>query len=241
MKHLIVSLHDLHPGSLDAVRGQIDCLKTLGISNFSILAVPHFHHQKRLKDHAGMLKFLDERSQAGDDLVIHGFYHDRSDRGGGPLFWTKFYTANEAEFLDLSDGEARHRVETALEIWREHGWPANGFIAPAWLLPRAQDVLLKRMGFSYTTRLGGIHLLRKGMEMASQSLCYSTRAEWRRKISLLWNPFLFKRLVGRQVVRLSLHPDDLNHPPIREQILEIAGMALAAGYEPVTYSAYAEM
>ena len=239
--YLIVSLHDLHPGSLAAIQEQVDFLAELGVPNVSILAVPFFHHIKRLKEHARTLEFLDARAGKGDDLVIHGFYHDRSDLAPGSFFWTRLYTANEAEFLDLSDGEMRHRIGMARELWEARGWAPKGFIAPAWLLPRTQDILLKRMGFTYTTRLGGISLLRKNEEVRTQSLCYSTRAAWRREVSLRWNPLLGRLLGNNPVLRLSLHPDDLKYPRIREQIRGTVEMALARGYEPVTYTAYAEM
>ena len=239
--YLIVSLHDLHPGSLTSIQEQVDFVAGLGIPNVSILAVPYFHHQKRLKDHGRTLDFLDQRQKLGDDLVIHGFYHDRADLAPGSFFWTRLYTANEAEFLDLSDGEVQHRIDMARQLWEARGWSVKGFIAPAWLMPKSQDLLLKRMGFTYTTRLGGIHLLRKNEEVQSQSLCYSTRAAWRREASLLWNPWLARRLKNAGVLRLSMHPDDLKYPRIREQIKETLEMALAAGYQPVTYTAYAEM
>ena len=242
MKHLIVSLHDFHPGSHLAIREQIEFLTPLGVKNFSILVVPHFHHQKLLKDSASSLAYLDERHAANDDLVVHGYYHDRVGQGGGSFFWTKLYTANEAEFLDLSDGEVRHRLTRALTLWEEHGWRADGFIAPAWLMPEAQDVILKRMNFTYTTRLKYFQNLRTLRMTATQSLCYSTRAKWRRDVSLLWNKWLFARLrKTKEVIRLSLHPNDLKFEPIKSQIRDIVENALANGYEPITYATYAKL
>jgi predicted deacetylase len=241
MKHLIVSLHDFHPGSHQAIKNQIDTLTDWGVRNFSILVVPHFHHQKQLKDHAVSLAYLGERQAANDDLVVHGYYHDRVGQGGGSFFWTKLYTANEAEFLDLSDGEVRHRLTRALALWEEQGWKPEGFIAPAWLMPEEQDVILKRMNFTYTTRLKYFQNLRTLKITATQSLCYSTRAKWRRDVSLCWNKWLFARLLkSRDVIRLSLHPHDLQFEPIKLQIRNIVENALADGYEPITYAAYAK-
>jgi len=241
MKHLIVSLHDFHPGSLEAVREQIDLLGGLGVDRFSILAIPHYHHGKRLKDFSAAKNFLHQRRAAGDEVVIHGFFHDRAGAPAGSWFWTRFYTANEAEFLDLSDGEVEHRIGTAVELWQSQGWPTEGFIAPAWILPPRQDAILRRMGFLYTTRLREIHVLQKKRHVPAQSLCYSTRSAWRRGASQIWNPALFWRLRRNQVLRLSLHPGDLTHPAIRQQILELTEMALAEGFQPVTYASYVQM
>jgi predicted deacetylase len=242
MKHLIISLHDCHPGSLTAIRGQIDFLTPLGVRNFSILAVPHFHHQRALRHDPATLAVLGERHAAGDDIVIHGYYHDRAGMGGGSWFWTKIYTAGEAEFLDLSDGEARHRLTRALTVWEDQDWRPDGFIAPAWLMPEEQDVILKRMNFTYTTRLKYFQNLRTLQKTETQSLCYSTRAAWRRAVSLRWNKWLFARLLKtRDVIRLSLHPHDLEFEPIQRQIREIVENALASGHQPITYAAYAKL
>ncbi|MDR1191898.1 MAG: polysaccharide deacetylase family protein [Verrucomicrobiales bacterium] len=241
MKHLIVSLHDFHPGTHAAVKEQIDTLTVWGVRNFSILVVPHFHHQKMLKDNAAALAYLGGRHAVGDDLVIHGYYHDRVGQGGGSFFWTKLYSANEAEFLDLSDGEVRHRLTRALTLWEENGWRADGFIAPAWLMPEEQDLILKRMNFTYTTRLKYWQNLRTLKVTATQSLCYSTRARWRRALSLRWNQWLFARLLKtKDVIRLSLHPRDLQFEAIRQQIHGIVETALTKGYQPITYAAYSK-
>ncbi|MDR0534349.1 MAG: polysaccharide deacetylase family protein [Verrucomicrobiales bacterium] len=241
MKHLIVSLHDYHPGSHAAIKEQIETLNIWGVKNVSILVVPHYHHQKATKDSASSLAYLGERQAANDDLVVHGYYHDRVGQGSGSFFWTKLYTANEAEFLDLSDGEVRHRLTRALTLWEEQGWKPEGFIAPAWLMPEEQDVILKRMNFTYTTRLKYFQNLRNLQKTETQSLCYSTRAKWRRDVSLRWNKWLFARLLKtKDVIRLSLHPNDLKFEPIKLQIQDIVETALTEGYQPLTYAAYAK-
>ncbi|MDR1305436.1 MAG: polysaccharide deacetylase family protein [Verrucomicrobiales bacterium] len=241
-KYLIVSLHDYHPGTHAAVREQVATLTAWGVRNFSILAVPHFHHQQSLRASPPSLAWLGERQAAGDDLVIHGYYHDLVGQGGGAFFWNKLYTAGEAEFHDLSAGEARHRLTRALTLWEEHGWRATGFIAPAWLLPEAQDELLRRLNFTYTTRLQYFLQLRTRRVTPTQSLCYSTRAAWRRAVSLRWNRWLFARLrQTRAVIRLSLHPRDLHFAPLKAQIRGLVETALTEGYQPVTYAAYANL
>jgi uncharacterized protein len=242
MKHLIVSLHDFHPKSLTAIRGQIEFLTSLGVQNYSILVIPQYHHKKRLQDDAPSLAYLNERHAANDDLVAHGYYHDRVGQGKGSIFWTKLYTANESEFHSISDGEVRHRLTRAQTLWAENGWQLHGFIAPAWLMPEEQDVILKRMNFTYTTRLKYFQNLRTLKKTETQSLCYSTRAQWRRNVSLRWNKWLFDRLLKtKDVIRLSLHPGDLQFEPIKLQIQSIVESALANGYQPITYAQFAKL
>jgi len=240
-RFLVVSLHDLHPGSLPQVREQVEVLGSLGVKSFSILAVPFFHQEKELARDEKTLAWLDERARAGDDIVLHGFFHDRHDRQGGSYFHTKVYTAGEAEFLDLPDSQVRERISQALVLWKERGWATDGFIAPGWLMPEVQDRILRGMGFQYTTRLRGFTRLKTSRFTASQSLCYSTRANWRRIASLGWNAWLGWRVRGCELARLSLHPNDFCHPRIRRQICRWVELTLAEGREPITYAKYAAL
>lgn len=241
MKHLVVSLHDFHPGSRVRIERQVRELRELGVPHTSILVVPQFHYGRATSADAASVAFLEERAAAGDDLVLHGYYHQQQGHDLTTLFWSTMYTAGECEFLDLSEGEAGHRIELGRKLWDDQGWPLHGFIAPAWLMPEKQDQMLRRLGFLYTTRLRSVKILPKGTVTETQSLCYSTRSYLRRAGSYYWNPILFGRLRGKSLIRLSLHPDDLEFPELRQQIREIVEMTLADGYQPITYAAYAQM
>ena len=241
MKHLIVSLHDFHPASRESIEDQVQFLHEIGVTCFSILVVPRFHMGKYILDDKASLDFLDARHAAGDELVIHGYYHYVKDPRPYNLFWNRFYTNQESEFFDLSDGEVRHRVDQGFQVWEKQGWQPKGFIPPAWLMPEKQNAILKKMGLTYTNRLKSITLLQKKKTIKTQSLCYSARAAWRRALSLSWNQALFNRLRKTDIIRLSLHPDDLKYGPLKQQIGEITEMALAEGYTPITYARYATL
>lgn len=242
MKALIVSLHDVHPGSLEAIGEQVAFLGELGVCEMSLLVVPCFHHRMMIESSDRTLRFLDDCRIRGHELVLHGFYHDRSDRQAGAWFWTRVYTANEAEFLDLPDSEARERLVQGRKIWERRGWPCEGFIAPAWLYPARQQALLRELGFLHTNRLGGILRLSDGRFTPAQSLCYSTRSWWRPVVSKWWNSWLFKSLRKKQgVIRLSVHPHDLQFPAIKKQIQTFIELALAEGWKPLSYRSYATM
>lgn len=235
---LIVSLHDVHPGSLEVVRAQIADLEMVGIGNTSLLVVPEFHHGPPSGDHSETVAFLEARREVGDDLVLHGYYHDRVGLPGGNYFWTRIYSNNEAEFFQIEETEAERRLKAGLTWWTGRGWPVGGFIAPGWLMPEGLDELLRRLGFLYTTRLRKIVSLCDGRVTESQSLCYSTRSWWRVPVSLAWNRYLFERLLGRPVIRLGLHPGDWAVDRIRGQALELVQRALDLGYRPMTYQRY---
>ncbi|MEM9399320.1 MAG: polysaccharide deacetylase family protein [Verrucomicrobiota bacterium] len=245
-KYLIVSLHDFHPASLDLIREQIEVLECLGVKNTSILAVPNFHHESSLCDDKASLAFLDHRYGLGDDLVLHGFYHqgEHAEQDNfKDIFFKSLYTANEAEFLNLEDDVFLKRVDEGRALWEKRNWALDGFIAPAWLMPHKRDHDLANLGFCYTTRLDGIYLLNIKRKIMTQSLCYSTRSMWRRMLSRRWNPYLLHKLLKQnaKVIRLSLHPNDLNWRMNRAQIIQMVELILANGYEPLTYASYAKV
>lgn len=242
-KHLIVSLHDAHPGSHAQIADQIAFLKTYGISSASILIVPRFHHEQPTAENSAFCDDARAWQDAGHELVLHGYFHDRAESPPEKLttlFWTRLYTSREAEFLDLPPATARQRLEWGRELFKSQGWRGTGFIAPAWLMVSGLINILADMGFTYTNRLRDIIPLAPGTNriIPSQSLCYSTRAAWRRFASAIWNKHLYQRLRETDLIRLSLHPRDLEFPLMRRQIDQIIRASLKRGFEPTTYGDY---
>lgn len=68
----------------------------------------------------------------------------------------------------------------------------------------------------------------------SQSLVWSVRSAWRRMASRLWNLTLFNRLQANPLLRISIHPVDVEHPAIWQQIRDLTGRALL-DRTPATY------
>jgi predicted deacetylase len=242
-KALIVSLHDAHPGSHAAIAEQLRFLAGYGIASTSILVVPEFHHRRPVLADRAFCGAVSAWQEQGHEIVLHGYFHDRKDSPAeklSTLFWTRLYTSREAEFLDLPLDEARVRLRRGRDLFAAQGWKTRGFIAPAWLMVPGLITLLAELGFSYTNRLRDVIPLLPGTNriVESQSLCYSTRAGWRRFASALWNKRLFGRLRQTHLVRLSLHPRDLEFPPLRRQIDQILRASLRRGFQPTTYADY---
>jgi len=242
-KSLIVSLHDAHPGSHAQIAEQVEFLASYGVTRSSILVVPEFHHGGLVTRDATFCAAVSQWQEQGHEIVLHGYYHDRREsprENLSALFWTRLYTNREAEFLDLPMDTARSRLELGRLLFQSLGWRATGFVAPAWLMASGLTNLLAEMGFAYTTRVGEIIPLLPGLNRvkASQSLCYSTRAGWRRFASGVWNKHLYGRLRETDLVRLSLHPRDLEFPLMRRQIDQILRASLKRGFQPTTYGDY---
>ena len=73
-------------------------------------------------------------------------------------------------------------------------------------------------GVQYTTRLTHIRDLHSGRTHESQSLVWSVRSAWRRQVSLLWNAALNRSLTDNVLLRVAIHPVDIEHPKIWRQI-----------------------
>jgi predicted deacetylase len=236
---LIVSLHDAHPGSLKQVGAQRSLLEDWGVHKTSILVVPEFHHGKSMQQDDDFLQWARAWAEYGDEMVLHGFYHDRKGQRAtlGNYFLTRLYTNNEAEFLDLPREEALNRLRSGQALFAWNNWPIRGFIAPCWLMSKELPALLWEEGFSYTNTLHGVLHRQRGF-FPGRSLCWSTRTGWRVNTSLIYNRWLFGRLLGQPVLRISLHPMDFEFPRIRRQVEKMIKSALQRGYEPTSYAEY---
>lgn len=237
---LVVSIHDVSPHTLPAVKAITEDLRAWGVGRISHLVVPDHHHRGRADADAEFGKWLRGVIARGDEAVAHGYYHERPAResDGRMARWiTGVYTAGEGEFFDLSAEEAERRSRESGDMLRALGVSPRGFIAPAWLLGEEATRGVRAAGFEYTTRLGTVDDWRSGVTVSSQSLVYSVRAAWRRLVSLIWNEALAVRLSACPLVRLGLHPPDWNHPAIRAHARRCVARALATR-EAIPYDAW---
>jgi predicted deacetylase len=239
-RSLVVSLHDVSPHTHAACTVILEKLAALGVPRASLLVIPDHHHRGHFLANAGFRAWLQAQASAGHEVVIHGYHHRRdrrADESARDKLTTRLYTADEGEFYDLDRTTAAALVAKARDEFRQLDLAAHGFIAPAWLLSREAEDALRELGIEYTTRLGSVTDFKTGITIPSQSLVWSVRSGWRRWTSLRWNAFLFHRLRANPLLRISIHPVDLQHPKIWRQIGELVARALA-DREPLTYHAW---
>ena len=233
---LVVSLHDVSPHTWEPCQRILAALDV----PVSLLVIPDHHGRGHFLKDTTFCEWLRARVAAGDEVVMHGYTHQRATRAGESLaarIITRNYTAGEGEFFDLGFAEARGLVAKSREEFRAIGVEPSGFIAPAWLLSAEGERALRELGVGYTTRLRSVTALQRGDEWQSQSLCWSVRATWRRAVSLAWNASLFHRLESAELMRIAIHPVDIAHPRIWEQIARFIAAA-ARLREPMTYERY---
>ena len=183
------------------------------------------------------VSWLRDLEAAGNEIVIHGYFHERPRRGRESFletFVTQFYTQGEGEFYDLGYDEAFRRIKTARDEFQAAGLKPRGFVAPAWLLSSEAERAARDAEMEYTTRLRSVCDLRSGETFPARSLVYSVRNSWRRAVSLVWNAALNRALESNPLLRLSIHPPDFSHPAIWRQIVDLVN-AMAPVRTPTTY------
>ncbi len=212
-------------------------LNGLGVAHCSLLVVPNYHHSGPSLGDETFAAWLRELEGQGHEMVIHGFYHQRTRRAGEGIRQkaiTRLYTADEGEFYDLAYDEALDLIRTARADFTAHGLHPSGFIAPAWLLSVEAERAVRDAGLLYTTTLREVRNFSAAREFSSQSLVYSVRSDWRCALSLVWNRALFRRLARNPLLRLGLHPPDFDHPGIWRQIKALTSKAVRDRH-PMTY------
>ena len=225
----VVSIHDVSPLTREATERILSELEELGVRRVSLLVIPDHHHRGNLVDDPEFCAWLRKCVTAGHEVVIHGYFHRRDQRAGETFrqkLATRYYTAGEGEFYDISGADALRIVSQARQEFRNVGLDPQGFVAPAWLLSDGADRALQRLGIAYTTRIGGVFDYTTGVNHTSQSLVWSTRSGVRRLVSRFWNAHLFRRLQECPLLRIGIHPPDVKHQAVWRQIKELTACAL---------------
>jgi len=167
-----------------------------------------------------------------------GFITRRMARRNRPglrnLFLRNVYTASESEFLELDAEEAEKRLRLGMEVFANVGITTKGFIAPAWLMNDEVLKVIGKLGFDYTNTLKKIIDLKTGRVSDSWSQVYSSRAGWRRWVSVGWNELLWRRNQHAEVVRVSIHPPEHRYPMLWNHLESLVRRA-AKGRKNLTY------
>ncbi len=166
---LIVSFHDLHPGSRVQCERFLAICRECGVERTTLLVVPRWHGAPPCDDDREFAAWLRERAEEGHEICLHAYLH-RVDVVTGSAVQRamgRHYTAGEGEFYQIDEAEAATRLREGLRIVRDGcGVPVWGFTAPAWLLSGGGRAALRKLGFHYTTRWGQVELLQPQGEAA---------------------------------------------------------------------------
>jgi uncharacterized protein len=237
---LLVSIHDVAPRWLAEVTALREALGRWGVDRATLLAVPHFHQQQPLGEHAPTVAWLRQRIASGDEVALHGYYHLQAGTPTGAIdrIRAAMWTAGEGECLRPS-----RAMPELLERGRDHliralGVVPAGFVAPAWLEPRGFAALLARHGFRWHETSLYVEDLRAQRRLLTPVIGYATRTPLREQLSITWGRALTAaaRVIGHgptRVARVAVHPADLRSRRVMAE-LERVVRALAAQATPTT-------
>ena len=218
-----VVLHDVAPATWEMYRDFVAAVDAIGRVPLTLLVVPDYHRRGGLDSYPDFCRLMDQRRARGDELVLHGCRH----QDDLPLSWffprdlfmRRVFT-HEGEFYLLTEQMARERLEYGLEQFKRLGWTTVGFVAPAWLMGYGTRKALASMPLRYTSDPGGLFLLPDFEKIPAPTLVWSSGTAWRRLASRLWNERRRRQHAKTPLLRLGLHPVDMQHESSRKYWLE---------------------
>jgi predicted deacetylase len=211
-----VVLHDVAPQTWDRYGPFVTLADSLRVP-LTLLVVPDFHRSGDLRRYPRFVAAMDARLARGDEIALHGYFHaDDQPPSGDPvdLFMRRVYT-REAECYRLDGTALRERVQRGLDLFAAFGWQPSGFVAPAWLLGPGARAALSGLRLRYTSTRTRLVDLRSGRSHRAPGLTWSARSPWRRGASQLVNWALRCRHRDAPVLRLGLHPADMDHARVQ--------------------------
>lgn len=159
MSCVVVSVHDVAPPHVDALRALLRALDALGATVRVLKVVPNFGGRWPVRESGELVALLRAEVGRGSEVVVHGYTH----RTAGPLRgpWSarlraRGFAPHDAEFLSVPPEEAERRLREGLEELAACGLRATGFCAPGWLEPPWLADLLRGAGFRYRVTMGAV-------------------------------------------------------------------------------------
>jgi predicted deacetylase len=219
-----VSIHDVSPPWAAEVEDALRMCEALAIRP-ALLVVPDFHGRAPLGGAPSFCARLRALQDAGHEVYLHGYLHESRPRydpasGRGRLGWLvsqRVVSGGEAELVDVTPDEGRARIEAGERVLHDVGLAIDGFVAPAWCMPRWLLPFLRERGYRFTEDHTRIYDPAAGSSRRSVVFNWATRSPARllssvalcragRPARLLWP------------ARLAIHPADMRFRLVREEV-----------------------
>ena len=235
-RRLLVAVHDVTPAHADRVARVLALLDDLGVHRPALFVVPDWHGEWPLGAHPEFVAELRRRQGNGAEIFLHGYRHDEMGRRRslGDRLRVFGRTAGSAEFMMLGEKEAAGRLDRGLAEFRGLGLDPIGFVPPAWLFAPGTRTLLRQRGLTLTESFGWIECLQTDRRIFAPALSWSTARRWRSQVTawLAGSRTALER--PRDLVRVAIHPPDMDARVVRGSLGRALGRMLAARM-PGTY------
>jgi predicted deacetylase len=228
-----VSIHDVSPAYPDEFEAALALCAGVD-SRPALLVVPNFHGGALLLDHPGFCERLRGLQSTGHEIFLHGFLHQSHDRYDGSrlsdrlarLFAQRILSRNEAEMNGVTVEHGRALMAEGESVLREAGLRIDGYVAPAWSMPRWLLAELSDRGYRFAEDHLRIHDPAAGRSRASVVLNWASRSPVRLFSTVAWCRGA-RRARAFIPARVAIHPLDMRHLLLRREIE--AALAWARG------------
>jgi len=213
MAPVLVTIHDVAPPLMPKVERLWELCATRRVTP-GLLVVPDWHGAAPIEGDATCVAWIRARASEGAEIFLHG---ERHDEVGSPRSWRDEFRAfgrtnREGEFLTLGYEAARARIDRGLARLRALGLAPVGFVPPAWLARPDTHRAVRDAGLSVSEDDGTIHAFHAARTIASPVVRWSSRGALRAYGSLVQAQLRWTVQRGTAVMRIALHPADLDHP-----------------------------
>lgn len=233
-----VSIHDVSPAFRSEIEFALEMSHARGVKP-ALLVVPNFHGEHPLEQDESFCAWLRELQEDGHEIFLHGFFHAagaprlRDDGQDGVesrprlaadlrgtfsrFFAQRVVSGGEAEFSDVSADEARARLAEGERILSKAGLRIDGFIPPAWSMPRWMLDILAERRIAYTEDHLYMYAPSARRKKPSLVLNYASRTP-----SRLFSSVAFCRVAkpAKAFVpaRIAIHPADMRFRLLRHEV-----------------------
>ncbi|HLK39555.1 MAG TPA: DUF2334 domain-containing protein [Polyangiaceae bacterium] len=219
-----VSIHDVSPAWSRELEAALDACRRFGVRP-ALLVVPNFHGRAPLLEDATFCRRLRDLQAEGHEIYLHGFYHQsrtsyEDGAAGGRLAWLfaqRVASGGEAEMSDVGCDEGVARIREGERVLRAAGLRVDGFVAPAWSMPRWLLPVLGDRGFRFSEDHLRVYDPAGRRARASVVLNWASRSPARLASTLAW---CRTAKYARALVpaRIAIHPADMGFLALRREV-----------------------
>lgn len=222
-----VSIHDVSPAWTREVEVALEqCHRAF--AKPALLVVPDFHGASPLAEDAAFCARLRALQKDGHEIYLHGFYHQsrkgpREGTAAKKLRWLyaqRVVSGGEAEFSDVSRDEAHARLDDGEAVLRAAGLRIDGFVPPAWSMPKWLMPVLADRGYAFTEDHLRVYSPKAKQTRASVVLNYASRSPGR-LLSTVAYCRLAKYARALLPARIAIHPADMRFALLRHEVAHL--------------------
>jgi predicted deacetylase len=217
------------PETMPAVRRTLALLERLQVAPVTLLVVPGTGWDARGIDE---LKAL---AHAGYALAGHGWrHHVEQIRGLRHRLHSLLLSRHVAEHLALDRHGVQALMRRCADWFEGNGLSAPAlYVPPAWATGDLDATTVSAAGFRYLERFDGVLDSATGALQRSPVLGYEADAALRVPVLRLWNALGRQRAARLGVVRIGIHPRDIDYPLRNALIADLARYPRYAHYAAV--------